>query len=226
MSSLFVTGTDTEVGKTVISVAIMKSLQKQGEVVVGMKPIASGCDVTEHGLRNEDAVAIQQQCSTPIDYEIINSYSFEPAIAPHIAAKQVGVEIDFRHIQKQFCVLQQDADSVIVEGAGGWLVPLNDQLSMEDLAIRLGLPIVVVVSIKLGCINHALLTLQAIEHSGLPIYGWVANRLEPNSQADEIINTLKNAISAPCLGDVPHLSSTEQACDYLDLGKANETYTR
>jgi dethiobiotin synthetase len=219
MTSLFITGTDTEVGKTVISVAIMASLQKQGELVVGMKPIASGCEVTEHGLRNEDAIEIQQQCSNPINYQIINPYAFQPAIAPHIAAKQVGVEIDIQHIQKQFCVLQQGADSVIVEGAGGWLVPLNDKLSMEDLAIRLGLPVVVVVSIKLGCINHALLTIQAIEQSGLPIYGWVANRLEANSQADEIINTLKNTITAPCLGDVPHLSSTEQACDYINLEK-------
>jgi len=217
MSSLFVTGTDTEVGKTFITVAIMEHLQQQGKVVVGMKPIASGCDTTELGLRNGDALAIQQRCSKQIDYATINPYAFEPAIAPHIAAKKVGVEIDITHIQRQFCILQQDADAVIVEGAGGWLVPLNDELKIADLAIRLGLPVVVVVAIKLGCINHALLTIQAIEQSGLPIQGWVANSVEPNAQAEEIISTLKEAIPVPCLGVVPHLSSLEKACDYIDL---------
>jgi dethiobiotin synthetase len=219
MSSLFVTGTDTEVGKTVISTAVMEYLQKQGKTVVGMKPIASGCTVTEQGLRNDDAKAIQQQCSKPIEYETINPYAFEPAIAPHIAAKKVGIEIDITHIQRQFCVLQQDADAVIVEGAGGWFVPLNDELTMADLAIRLGLPVIVVVAIKLGCINHALLTIQAIEQSGLPIQGWVANSIEQNSQAEEIISTLKQTITIPCLGVVPHLSLIEEASDYLNLGE-------
>jgi dethiobiotin synthetase len=219
MSSLFVTGTDTEVGKTVISTAVMGYLQKLGKTVVGMKPIASGCTVTEQGLRNDDAKAIQRQCSKPIEYETINPYAFEPAIAPHIAAKKVGIEIDITHIQRQFCVLQQDADAVIVEGAGGWLVPLNDELTMADLAIRLGLPVIVVVAIKLGCINHALLTIQAIEQSGLPIQGWVANSIEQNPQAQEIISTLKQTIPVPCLGVVPHLSSIEKASDYINLGE-------
>lgn len=222
MNSVFVTGTDTEVGKTRISVALIELLQQQGEKVVGMKPIASGCELMGDGLRNDDALKLIQQAKVSLPYELINPYAFEPAIAPHIAAKQEGVTIDLERIKQNFDVIQSQSDSVVVEGAGGWLVPLNEHTSMADLAVRLGLPIVLVVGIRLGCINHALLTVQAIEKSGLQLQGWVANNIEENAESIEIVNTLKQGISAPCLGVVPLLSVEEKATAYLTLENSND----
>lgn len=219
MTSLFVTGTDTEVGKTRISVALIEKLKQQGKTVAGMKPVASGCEVTAEGLRNEDALALQQQANVDLSYDLVNPYAFEPAIAPHIAAQLVGVDIDVTLLQKRFYEIQAQADCVVVEGAGGWFVPLDDKLTLADLAVRLGLPVVVVVGIRLGCINHALLTLAAIKQSGLPIYGWVANHcLEAKrSETDEIITSLKQRISEPFLGVVPYLSEGDKAWEYINL---------
>jgi dethiobiotin synthetase len=219
MTSLFVTGTDTEVGKTRISVALIEKLKQQGKTVAGMKPVASGCEVTAEGLRNEDALALQEQANVDLSYDLVNPYAFEPAIAPHIAAQLVGVDIDVTLLQKRFYEIQAQAESVVVEGAGGWFVPLDDKLTLADLAVRLALPVVVVVGIRLGCINHALLTLAAIKQSGLPIYGWVANHcLEAKrSETGEIITSLKQRISEPCLGVVPYLSEGDKAWDYIKL---------
>jgi dethiobiotin synthetase len=219
MTSLFVTGTDTEVGKTRISVALIEKLKQQGKTVAGMKPVASGCEVTAEGLRNEDALALQEQANVDLSYDLVNPYAFEPAIAPHIAAQLADVDIDVTLLQKRFYEIQAQAESVVVEGAGGWFVPLDDKLTLADLAVRLGLPVVVVVGIRLGCINHALLTLAAIKQSGLPIYGWVANHcLEAKrSETDEIITSLKQRISEPCLGVVPYLSEGDKAWDYINL---------
>jgi dethiobiotin synthetase len=219
MTSLFVTGTDTEVGKTRISVALIEKLKQQGKTVAGMKPVASGCEVTAEGLRNEDALALQEQANVDLSYDLVNPYAFEPAIAPHIAAQLADVDIDVTLLQKRFYEIQVQAESVVVEGAGGWFVPLDDKLTLADLAVRLGLPVVVVVGIRLGCINHALLTLAAIKQSGLPIYGWVANHcLEAKrSETDEIITSLKQRISEPCLGVVPYLSEGDKAWDYINL---------
>ena len=217
MSSLFVTGTDTEVGKTRVSAALMQLLKQKGQRVAGMKPIASGCSDTSEGLRNEDALTLIAQADVDFPYEVINPYAFEPAIAPHIAAKQVEVTIDALHLQRQFYQIQQYVDSVVVEGAGGWLVPIDSRLTMADVAIRFGLPVVLVVGIRLGCINHALLTIQAIQQSGLPCYGWVANHLADNAESDAMIEYLKAAISAPCLGVIPVLTDDEQMADYITL---------
>ena len=217
MSSVFVTGTDTGVGKTRISVALIELLKQQGLQVAGMKPIASGCEFTAEGLRNEDAVALQQYANVDLPYELINPYAFEPAIAPHIAAQQCGGNIEINHIQQNYAVIEQQVDAVVVEGAGGWLVPLNEQHTLADLAVELGLPVVLVVGIRLGCINHALLTVEAIRQSGLPLHGWVANQLEQNAQADAIIKTLQQRISAPCLGVVPVLNAQQTAADFLTM---------
>lgn len=217
MNSVFVTGTDTEVGKTRISVALVELLQQQGKKVAVMKPIASGCDMTAGGLRNDDAIKLRQQADVDVAYDLVNPYAFEPAIAPHIAAEQVGVEIDLAIIQQNFNHIQQQSDVVVVEGAGGWLVPLNKTQTMADLAKTLNLPIILVVDIRLGCINHALLTVEAIKQSGLPLQGWVANQLKPNQQAEEIISTLKQRISEACLGIVPTLTSQQSASYFLTL---------
>jgi dethiobiotin synthetase len=218
MTSIFVTGTDTEVGKTIISVGLIAKLQERGLVVAAMKPIASGCERLSEGLRNEDALILSKQANISLPYNVINPYAFEPAIAPHIAAQQVGVVINIKSIKQHYNQIQQQADAVVVEGAGGWLVPLNDQDTMADLAIALDLPVVLVVAIRLGCINHALLSVQAIEQSGLSLYGWVANHVEDNKQTAAIVSSLKDSITAPCLGNVPYLSSGKLATEYLDLG--------
>lgn len=217
MTSVFVTGTDTEVGKTCISVALIEKLKQQGKSVAGMKPIASGCELTAEGLRNADALALMQHANHGLDYNTVNPYAFEPAIAPHIAASKIGDVIDVTLIQKQFYKIQAEVDCVVVEGAGGWLVPLNDELSMADLAVRLGLPVVVVVGIRLGCINHALLTIESIKLSGLPIAGWVANHCNEGHETDEIIASLKQRIAVPCLGTVPYLPKGKNFEDYIRL---------
>ena len=215
MTSVFVTGTDTGVGKTFISVALIELLQQQGLTVSGMKPIASGCEMTVEGLRNDDALKLSQQSNVDLPYDLINPYAFEPAIAPHIAAKQAGIEIELDKIQQNYTLIKQQADAVVVEGAGGWLVPLNNDQAMADLAVLLDLPIILVVDIRLGCINHALLTVKAIETTGLKLQGWVANHIEVTEQASEIIQTLTQQIVAPCLGSVPVLEPKQSAVDYL-----------
>jgi dethiobiotin synthetase len=215
MRSIFVTGTDTEVGKTRISVGIIHKLVAQGYKVAAMKPVASGCEVTVDGLRNEDALALMAASNVDLPYELVNPYAFKPAIAPHIAAQQVGIDIDFEIIQKNYDLIQQQADLVVVEGAGGWLVPLNNTTTMADLAKQLKLDVVLVVGIRLGCINHALLTATAIQQSGLEFKGWVANDLESSLQLNEMLATLKQHIQEPNMGMVPQLSPLDVSTDYI-----------
>lgn len=215
--SLFVTGTDTEVGKTRISVGLIRVLQQQGLSVAAMKPVASGCEWHDGQLQNDDALALSQQADIKLPYSQINPYAFEPAIAPHLAAEQVGQIISFDIIERQFAEMLLQADAIVVEGAGGWLVPLNEQQTIADLAKTLNLPVVLVVAIKLGCINHALLTVQAIADSGLKLVGWVANDFLDDSQSTAIIQSLKQRIAAPCLGIVPRLAQDEDASAYLNL---------
>lgn len=219
MTSLFVTGTDTDAGKTVISVALIDLLKQRGLRVAGMKPVASGCDLTEAGLRNDDAMQLSQHANVHLPYEMINPFSFQPAIAPHIAAQQINVEVSLDVIKDNFVQIQQQTDAVVVEGAGGWFVPLNQQSTIADLAIALNLPVVLVVGIRLGCINHALLSVNAIKQSGLSLLGWVANMVTPNNEAEEIIATLKQHISAPCLGVVPTLEAGQAAHEFVQLGE-------
>ncbi len=213
----FVTGTDTEVGKTVISVGLIHALQQQGLKVAAMKPVASGCQMTDQGLRNDDALALQQAADIKVDYQAINPYAFEPAIAPHIAAQQAGVGIDLNRLQQGYQQLKSMADAVVVEGAGGWLVPLNDNQSIADLAVNINLPVVLVVAIKLGCINHALLTADSIRSTGLSLAGWVANDFLDDEQHDEIIQSIADRINAPCLGVVPQLKKADNAGAYIKL---------
>ena len=217
MTSVVVTGTDTGVGKTQISLALISLLKQRGQRVAGMKPIASGCYMTPDGLRNDDAMVLNQQANVQLNYDDINPYAFELPIAPHIVARKIGEEIDESVIHRQFYQIQKKADSVVVEGAGGWFVPINNKLTMADVAIRLGLPVVLVVGIRLGCINHALLTVEAIKCSGLPFYGWVANNIVENTESDAIIESLKDRIPVPCLGVVPVLSATQVAIDHITL---------
>lgn len=212
---IFVTGTDTEVGKTRISTGLITLLRQQGHSVAGMKPVASGCEWINQQWQNEDALAMIAESNVSLPYSIINPYAFEPAIAPHIAAARVNTEVSVTTIKQQFEQIKTEADAVVVEGAGGWLVPLNESETMADLAVALDLPVVLVVAIKLGCINHALLSIESIQQRGLRIAGWVANHLDEQSESADIINTLKQHISAPCLGVVPKLAEQQSAAEFL-----------
>jgi dethiobiotin synthetase len=214
---MFITGTDTDAGKTVVSVGFIELFKKHGLRVAGMKPIASGCILTKDGLRNDDALRHIKASNVDIEYEVLNPYAFEPAIAPHIAAQAVNVDIDLTLIKHQFEDIKNQVDTVVVEGAGGWLVPINASQTMADLAQLLNLPVVLVIGIKLGCINHALLTVNAIEQHGQSLLGWVANCSSDNAQTEEMIATLTTKIDAPCLGIIPLLHEGQHAGDFLTI---------
>jgi dethiobiotin synthetase len=218
LSGYFITGTDTGVGKTAVALGLMQQLQAQGQVVAGMKPVASDCALTPAGLRNEDALQLQRQSSVELDYSLVNPYAFAPAIAPHIAAQQAGVQIEMDSIRSAFTRITRQVDVVVVEGVGGWEVPLTEHETLADLARLLRLPVILVVGLRLGCLNHALLSAAAISRAGLPLAGWVANRLPPQPDCvEENIKTLKSRISAPLLGVVPALDAAgaSEMADYI-----------
>ncbi|MGD8577381.1 MAG: dethiobiotin synthase, partial [Thiohalophilus sp.] len=166
---VFVTGTDTEIGKTFCSRLLMIALQQRGLSVAGMKPVASGGEYRNGELVNDDALQLQQQSDRDLPYEWVNPYVFEPPIAPHLAAIQAGKVIEAELIRGSFSRLQQQSDQVIVEGVGGWRVPLSDTLSVSDLPVLLDLPVVLVVGMRLGCLNHALLTIESIQQAGIKV---------------------------------------------------------
>lgn len=201
--SYFVTGTDTGVGKTLISCALLHGFAAQGKLVAGMKPVAAGCNTDN---QNEDALQLLAAGNVAVSYGLINPYCFRPAIAPHIAAQHDGIEIRFARITESYKKLAALADEVIVEGAGGLLVPLNAQQDNADLAQELGLSIILVVGVRLGCLNHALLTVEAIATRGLTLSGWVANVIDAGMMlAEENVTALQRRIAAPLLGVVPYL---------------------
>lgn len=216
----FVTGTDTGVGKTLVGAALMRSLRGRGLSVAGMKPVSSGAARTPDGLRNDDALALAAESSRPWPYATINPYCFEPAIAPHIAAAEAGVEIRLQPIEQAFRGLQDGSDTVIVEGAGGFLVPLGPQLSFADLPGALGLEVILVVGLRLGCLNHAFLTVEAVAARGLGLAGWVGNQVDPGfARRDENVMALRRTLAAPCIGIVPHatVGPVDAAAASLDL---------
>lgn len=201
----FITGTDTEVGKTWCSLGLIARLQQQGHTVAAMKPVASGCVPTTAGLRNDDALKLQAQASVAIAYETVNPYAFEPAIAPHIAAGLSGNRITLSRIAEQFDLVSTRADYTLVEGVGGWKVPLNDEQTVADLAGAIGLPVILVVGLRLGCINHALLTAEAIRADGCTLAGWIGNCTAPQmAQQEENIRAIAQRIDAPLIGVVPY----------------------
>jgi len=198
----FVTGTDTGVGKTLVSQALLHRLRKTHAAVAGFKPVASGCHMTPEGLRNEDALALQQASSVALSYTTVNPYAFAPPVAPHLAAQAVGVTIDCAFIQRSIAAVP--AEQIVVEGVGGWLVPLNEQQTAADLAQLLDLPVMLVVGLRLGCINHALLTAVAIRAQGLEIVGWVANQIDPAFRlCEENIVAIDARVGAPLLMRIP-----------------------
>ncbi|MFM8331878.1 MAG: dethiobiotin synthase [Candidatus Methylumidiphilus sp.] len=205
MAGLFVTGTDTGIGKTWATVALMRFLQAEGLTVIGMKPVASGCVSQDGEWRNEDALLLQKNASLQIDYAKLNVYAFAPPIAPHLAARQAGQAIHLDAIVRQCRELERLADGVLVEGVGGWEVPLNADERVSHLAKALNLPVVLVVGMRLGCLSHALLTHDAMLRSRVDCLGWVANCLEPDFPClEENIAALCADLTFPCLGVIPH----------------------
>ncbi|QZX83634.1 dethiobiotin synthase [Metapseudomonas otitidis] len=220
-AAFFVTGTDTEIGKTTIACGLLRAARKAGLSTAAAKPVASGCERTAEGLRNSDALGLLAGCSLPLRYEEVNPFAFEPAIAPHLAAREAGVQLDVEALAGPVnAVLARNADFTLVEGAGGWRVPLVGGENLSDLAVRLGLPVILVVGVRLGCINHAVLSAEAIQRDGLVLAGWVANIVDPaTSRLEENLATLAECLPAPCLGRVPRLEvpSAEAVAAHLDL---------
>ena len=207
----FVTGTDTEVGKTLVSSALLTAANHLGKSTVGMKPVAAGCEEVDGQWRNEDALALMAAASEKLPYEQVNPVALPAAIAPHLAAAEMGRRLSLdRLIGFSQALMMQRADLTVIEGAGGWRVPLNEREMLSGLAVRLQLPVILVVGVRLGCINHAVLTAEAIRRDGLPLAGWVANYLsEPTEVAKQNVQTLSAMMPGPLLGEVPWMPSPD-----------------
>ena len=216
----FITGTDTGVGKTVLACALLHAFASSGKRVTGMKPVAAGATRGAAGLINDDVTMLRSAGNVDAAPDLVNPYCFEPPIAPHLAAEQAGVTIEFDRIVNAYERLAACADLVIVEGVGGFCVPLNHSEDSADLALRLGLPVILVVGLRLGCINHALLTAQAINAKGLVLAGWIANRIDPAmSEAEGNVAALRARLQAPLLGSIDFLPAPEprRVAGKLDL---------
>lgn len=206
MSAYYVTGTDTGAGKTFASVALVHALRRAGARAVGMKPVASGCETTPEGLRNEDALALQAASDPRPDYALVNPWALPEPTAPQIAAARAGVVVTLPPIIDAYRRLAGLAEHVVVEGVGGWLAPLADGLEQSDLVRALELPVILVVGLKLGCLSHARLTARAITADGCRLVGWVGNRIEAEFDSASYRGLLEQALAVPCLGELPHMA--------------------
>jgi dethiobiotin synthetase len=215
---VFVTGTDTGVGKTLAACALLHKFRAGGLRALGMKPVAAGVEPTPEGPANCDVIALRKASSWAAPLDQVNPYCFEPPIAPHLAAAAVGKRIEIESIRKAFNALSTSADAIVVEGVGGFLVPLNEREDAADLAVALGLPLVLVVGMRLGCLNHALLTQQAIAARSLRLAGWIANSIDPAmARFDENLQALRQRIAAPLMGVVPYGATPDAAMLQLSL---------
>ena len=207
--AIFITGTDTGIGKTFYTCRLLESLNAEGYSTLALKPVAAGAIEVGGVLKNDDALQLQQAASVDIPYQDVNPYCFELPIAPHLAATKESREIDLKLIRDQYLKLNNKADIVVVEGVGGWQVPLNDSCTVADLAGVLQLPVVMVVGMRLGCINHALLTANSIQQSSLPFVGWVANVIDTDMSAlDENVKTLQQLLQIPLLDVIQFQANT------------------
>jgi len=217
----FITGTDTDCGKTLIAQSLLLKANQKGLRTVGLKPVAAGAEPAEEGLQNTDALALQQMASEKLSYSQINPVVFSAAVAPHLAAKQEGRRVTVSSLAGFVRgAMMHPADFRIIEGAGGWMVPVNDHEALSALPKLLDLDVILVVGMKLGCLNHALLTARAIRQDGLTLAGWVATQTDPNMQLmEENVASLRNMLGAPCLGVIPyqqHISPTD-VVDLIEL---------
>jgi dethiobiotin synthetase len=218
----FVTGTDTEVGKTVASSALLQAANQRGFTTAGYKPVASGSEMTAQGLRNEDALALKRNSRVALRYDQVNPYTFAEPTSPHIISADENHPIEAATLSSGLRELEGMADWVLVEGAGGWFTPLSETLTFADWAQAERLPVILVVGVKLGGISRAVLTAQAVREAGLPLVGWIANDiLPPGKRHREYLQTLTRVLPAPLLGEIPWLADAAQRTDlgqYLDLG--------
>jgi dethiobiotin synthetase len=215
---LFVAGTDTGIGKTHAAQTLVHAFRQAGERVAGMKPVASGSGRTRDGLRNQDALDLQAASWPSPAYALVNPLAFEDAVAPHLAAARGGQAVTWPPLDAAFAALSADYERVVVEGVGGWLVPLGEGISAEDIPRRWALPVVLVVGIRLGCINHARLSARAIAADGCRLAGWIANIIEPTMRLlEENIDTLRGCLPAPCLGVLPYRIGPADAASLIDL---------
>ncbi|WP_193165590.1 dethiobiotin synthase [Microbulbifer hainanensis] len=219
--TFFVAGTDTEVGKTYVTAGLLASAAARGLKTAAVKPVASGCTETEDGLRNEDALQLQEAMTMDLPYQQVNPIALEPAIAPHIAAREAGRVLDVGRMAG-VCrgVMSAGADLVLIEGAGGWRTPLGPRSFLSQLPRELDIPVILVVGMQLGCINHALLTAEAVRRDGLALAGWVANFVRDDmARPQENLATLQSLLPAPLLGIVPHDPGADfrRAAEHLDI---------
>ncbi|WP_196140280.1 dethiobiotin synthase [Aliikangiella sp. G2MR2-5] len=224
---LFITGTDTEVGKTFFTCALIHALKREGHSVMAFKPVAAGCELVNGEMKNDDALAIISALGGSPDYSSINPIALQTPIAPHIAAQKEGIELSVQHLTQQTKLEQADQEFVLVEGAGGWLVPLNADETLADFARVINAEVVLVVGMKLGCINHALLTQQSICGMGLKLAGWVANYIDPDMLAQQSnLESLKQSLNCPLIAEIPYLSGVgaedmtklrAKAADYVKI---------
>lgn len=221
MNACFVTGTDTGVGKTLVAAALIHAYRRKGLRAIGMKPVAAGAIRTDGGWDNEDVRALLAASDVNAPLDEVNPYCFEPPIAPHIAAAQAGVTIDLDHLARCFGALRRRADAVVVEGAGGFVVPLGTDTTFADLAMQLRIPVILVVGMRLGCLNHALLTQEAIAARGLRLAGWVANNIDAQMPCyAENLRTLTQRLPGPLLGEIPWTAAPDPARISLELPAA------
>lgn len=213
------TGTDTGVGKTLVTAALLRRLRESGAVVAGMKPVAAGSRMGPEGPANEDALLLQAESSVRHPYAVVNPWLFEPAIAPHLAAAEAGIAIDTKRITAAHARLRAGADLVLAEGAGGFFVPLDGSRSMADLPALLGMDVLLVVGLRLGCLNHALLTAEAVAMRGLTLAGWIGNAIDPGfARLEANVATLTARLPAPCLGIVPWMAKPDVGTAASSLG--------
>ncbi len=217
----FITGTDTEVGKTVASCALLQAAARQGLKTAGYKPVASGSEMTADGLRNSDALALQRYSTLALRYPQVNPFTFAEPTSPHIVSADEGRPITAGALSAGLRALEAQAEWLLVEGAGGWFTPLSPTLTFADWVTAEQLPVILVVGVKLGCINHAMLTALAVQQAGLTLAGWIANDVTPpGKRHQEYLATLQRVLPAPLLGEIPWLKTTPEECDpgqYLDL---------
>ncbi|EJL6950507.1 dethiobiotin synthase [Vibrio cholerae] len=215
-NAIFIAGTDTDVGKTVASKAILQALATHNIATIGYKPVAAGSDKTEFGYRNSDALHLMKAATVDVPYEDVNPYALVLPTSPHIAAKHENVTIDYALLSNKLSKHKQNAELVVVEGAGGWRVPTSDSDCLSTWVKQERLPVILVVGIKLGCLSHAILTAEAIRADGLELVGWIANRINPGTEHyAEIIEHLEGRLGAPKLGEIPYMPKAKRQ----ELGK-------
>ncbi|CAM2886292.1 dethiobiotin synthase [Vibrio rarus] len=218
--TFFVAGTDTDVGKTVVSKALLQAFNQQGFSTIGYKPVAAGSEQTEQGLTNSDALCLQKAASVSLPYSQVNPVALVTPASPHIAARIDGTEVCTQRLSEQLLQHQEKADVVLVEGAGGWRVPITAERYLSEWVVAEKIPVVLVVGIKLGCLNHAILSEEMIKHDGLDIVGWVANRINPfEEHYKDIVAFLEAKIDAPKIGEIPYMRNINEQdlSQYINL---------